>query len=123
MGTHASRQAFVSCNAALAAGAKLKEQILELAASQLKVDPKDLEIKNRMVFSHYDPEETIPLDKVLRKAHFATQGKVLAAEHFYDPPNEMLDREYKGNLSCAYAYGTTGVEVEVATKRPARSRL
>ena len=113
VGTHASRQAFVSGNAALAAGAKLKSQILEIAGPMLKVDPQDLDIKNRTVYSLFDPEESMPLEKILRKAHFSSQGKVLMSEHFYDPPNEMLDREFKGNLSCAYAYGTSGVEVEV----------
>jgi xanthine dehydrogenase molybdenum-binding subunit len=38
---------------------------------------------------------------------------MLMAEYFYDPPNENFDREFKGNLSVAYAYGTHGVEVEV----------
>jgi CO/xanthine dehydrogenase Mo-binding subunit len=113
VGTHASRQAFVSGNAAIACGGKLKQRILELAAPMMKVNPKDLDIKDRIVFSTYDPEEQMPLDKVLRRAHFQNQGQVLATEHFYDPPNEMLDREYKGNLSCSYAYGATGVEVEV----------
>ena len=113
VGTHASRQAFVSGNAALAAGAKLKDRILELAGPMLECDPLDLEIKNRLIFSKSDLDKAVPLEKVLRKAHFSNQGNVLAAEHFYDPPNEMLDREYKGNLSCSYAYGATGVEVEV----------
>ncbi|OGQ11112.1 MAG: hypothetical protein A2026_19965 [Deltaproteobacteria bacterium RBG_19FT_COMBO_46_12] len=38
---------------------------------------------------------------------------MVMAEHFYDPTNENLDREFKGNLSVTYAYGTHGVEVEV----------
>jgi len=38
---------------------------------------------------------------------------MLMAEHFYDPPNENFDREFKGNLSVTYAYGAHGVEVEV----------
>jgi xanthine dehydrogenase molybdenum-binding subunit len=38
---------------------------------------------------------------------------MVIAEAFYDPPNEMLDREGKGNLSCCYTFGTHGVEVEV----------
>jgi xanthine dehydrogenase molybdenum-binding subunit len=38
---------------------------------------------------------------------------MVMAEYFYDPANENLDREFKGNLSMAYAYGTHGVEVEV----------
>ena len=113
VGTHASRQAFVSGNAAIAAGNKLKQQILELAGPMMESDPQDLDIKNRLVRSKTDPDKAMALDKVLRKAHFSSQGKVLAAEHFYDPPNEMLDREFKGNLSCSYAYGATGVEVEV----------
>ncbi|MFH1137236.1 MAG: xanthine dehydrogenase family protein molybdopterin-binding subunit [Pseudomonadota bacterium] len=113
VGTHASRQAFVSGNAALAAGAKLKAQILELAGPMLECDPLDLDLKDRVIFSKFDSTKKLALDKALRKAHFSSQGKVLAVEHFYDPPNEMLDREYKGNLSCSYAYGATGVEVEV----------
>jgi len=40
-------------------------------------------------------------------------SRVVVAEEFYDPPTEMLDREMKGNLSMTYAFGTTGVEVEV----------
>jgi len=38
---------------------------------------------------------------------------MIMAESFYDPDNENLDREFKGNLSMTYAYGTHGVEIEV----------
>jgi len=38
---------------------------------------------------------------------------VLVAEYFYEPRNENFDKEFKGNLSVAYAYGAHGVEVEV----------
>ena len=60
-----------------------------------------------------DPEKKSPLGKVLRASHYTTGGRMVMAEHFYDPPNENLDREFKGNLSVTYAYGTHGVEVEV----------
>jgi len=116
VGTHASRQAFVSCNAALRAGAKLKAEIQRLAAPLLEADPAEVEIRDRVCLVAGDPDNQgrrVELDKVLRKAHYASQGKVLMAETFYDPPNEMLDKEFKGNISCAYAFGTTGVEVEV----------
>jgi xanthine dehydrogenase molybdenum-binding subunit len=116
VGTHASRQAFVSCNAAINAASKIKAQLLEVAAKQLDADPGELDIRNRTVFVKSDPDnpdKKIPVDKVLRKTHFTTQGRMLMAETFYDPPNEMLDREYKGNLSCAWAYGASAVEVEV----------
>ncbi|MBF0523902.1 MAG: xanthine dehydrogenase family protein molybdopterin-binding subunit [Deltaproteobacteria bacterium] len=116
VGTHASRQTFVSCNAAINTAAKIKQQILELASRHLGAAPNELDIKNRMIFVTSDPdnpERQMELDKLLRKVHYSRQGRMIMAEYFYDPPNEMLDREFKGNLSCCYAYGATGVEVEV----------
>ena len=116
VGTHASRQAFISCNAAIRCALKLKEQIQELAAQSLEAQARDIELSDWACYIKDDkdnPECRIALDKVLRQAHYSRQGRMLMAETFYDPPNEMLDREFKGNLSCTYAFGTTGVEVEV----------
>jgi len=80
--------------------------------------PEDLDIKDRMIFPKNDPEHPyfrIEASQILRDGlHVGTgESKVVVAEAFYDPPTEMLDREMKGNLSCTYAFGTTGVEVEV----------
>ncbi|MBW2078188.1 MAG: xanthine dehydrogenase family protein molybdopterin-binding subunit [Deltaproteobacteria bacterium] len=80
--------------------------------------PENLDIKDRMVFPKDDPEHPyfrVEVSQVLREGlHVGTgESKVVVAEAFYDPPTEMLDREMKGNLSCTYAFGTTGVEVEV----------
>ena len=116
VGTHASRQAFISCNAALACGRKLREKILERAAEQLQMPAEDLELKESRVYPRSKPEQSVPLPKVLRRAHFAPRGTILMAEAFYDPPNQMLDKELKGNLSCAWAFGCHGVEVEVDTE-------
>lgn len=82
---------------------------------------EDLDIRDRTIFCKSDPENPyfrLDVSEVLREAlHIGTgQSKVVAAEAFYDPPTEMLDREFKGNLSCTYAFGTTGVEVEVDDK-------
>jgi CO/xanthine dehydrogenase Mo-binding subunit len=83
--------------------------------------PESLDIRDRMVFPKNDPEHPffkVEVSQILRDAlHVGTgQSKVVIAEAFYDPPTEMLDREMKGNLSCTYAFGTTGVEVEVDEK-------
>jgi xanthine dehydrogenase molybdenum-binding subunit len=80
--------------------------------------PENLDIKDRMIFPKSDPEHPffrIEASQILRDGlHVGTgESKVVVAEAFYDPPTEMLDRELKGNLSCTYAFGTTGVEVEV----------
>ena len=87
----------------------------------LIANPEDLDIKDRIIFCKKDPENPYfrtEVSNVLREAlHVGTgQSRVVAAEAFYDPPTEMLDREFKGNLSCTYAFGTTGVEVEVDKK-------
>jgi CO/xanthine dehydrogenase Mo-binding subunit len=113
VGVHASRTTFVAGNSALGAARKVKEQILEIASSVLQEDPFQIEIKNNMVRSRRMPEKEMPLSKLLREAHYKAKGKMVMAEYFYDPANENLDREFKGNLSMTYAYGAHGVEVEV----------
>ena len=113
VGAHASRTTFVAGNSARGAAKKVKEQLLEVASRSLGENPENLDIRDRTIFSKMDPEKKSPLGKVLRASHYTTGGRMVMAEHFYDPPNENLDREFKGNLSVTYAYGTHGVEVEV----------
>ena len=113
VGAHASRSTFVAGNSALGAARKIREQMLAVAAQNMGEDPASLDIKNGVVFSRNDKEKSLPLSKVLRKVHYTSGGKMFMAEHFYDPPNENFDKEFKGNLSVSYAYGVHGVEVEV----------
>ena len=113
VGAHASRTTFVAGNSARGAARKVKEQILEVAAKSMGENPEDLDIRNRIIFSRKDPEKKSLFGKILRSAHYTAGGKMIMAEHFYDPANENLDREFRGNLSVTYAYGTHGVEVEV----------
>lgn len=113
VGVHASRTTFVAGNSALGAARKVKAEILKLAALVLS-EPEDvLDIKDKVVHSTKDAEKNVELGKLLRGAHYTRQGKMIMAEHFYDPENEMLDKEFKGNVSMAYAFGTHGIEVEV----------
>ena len=113
VGAHASRTTFVAGNSALGAARKLKQQILELASNHLEAPPEILALQNRQVICREDPGQRIPIDKLLRKAHFSVGGTMLTAEHFYDPANENLDREFKGNLSMTYTFGAHGVRVRV----------
>ena len=113
VGAHASRTTFVAGNSARGAAKKVKDQLLEAAAKSMGENPEDLDIRDRTIFSKKDPEKKSPLGKILRAIHYAAGGKMIMADYFYDPPNENLDREFKGNLSVTYAYGTHGVEVAV----------
>ena len=113
VGAHASRTTFVAGNSARGAARKVKEQLLEVAAKSLEESAENLDIRDRIIFSKKDPEKKSSLNKVLRTAHYTTGGNMVMAEYFYDPANENLDKEFKGNLSVTYAYGTHGAEVEV----------
>ena len=115
VGVHASRTTFVACNSALGAARKIKARILEMASRTLATDPNDLVMARRMVRSKSNPDLAIKIDKLLREAHYSLGGRMLMAEYFYDPPNENLNKEFKGNLSMTYSYGAHGVEVEVDT--------
>jgi xanthine dehydrogenase molybdenum-binding subunit len=80
--------------------------------------PEKLDIKDRMVFPKAAPDHPyfkFEVSEILRSGLHVGVGesKVVVADAFYDPPTENLDREMKGNLSLTYAFGATGVEVEV----------
>lgn len=113
VGVHASRTTFIACHSALGAARKVKAEIFRLAALVLNEPEDQLELRDRTVLSRRNPEKRIELGKLLRGAHYRPQGRMIMAEYFYDPDTEMLGRDFKGNFSKAYAYGTHGVEVEV----------
>jgi CO/xanthine dehydrogenase Mo-binding subunit len=144
VGTHASRGAFMAGNAAILAARKLREKIFALAEDLfLEEAEKNLkkhraknpeyrspdfdllqaaksdrfDMKEGYIFIKDAPDEPwlrVELGRLLRAAHFRPQGRMLTAEAFYDPPNELPDFEKGyGNISSTYAFGTQGVEVEV----------
>lgn len=113
VGAHASRSTFVAGNAALGAAAKIKSRIFEIASEALEAHVDDLVLQDRKVFVKGTPEKEIELGKLLRKAHFSHGGQMLMAEHFYDPANENLGRDFRGNLSVTYTFGAHGVRVKV----------
>ena len=113
VGAHASRTTFVAGNSALGAARQLRSQIVQIASRLLDVDPRDIELNDRMALSAQDPEKKIEMGKLLRKSHFSPGGNMLMAEYFYDPDNENLGRDFKGNLSMTYTFGTHGARVRV----------
>ncbi len=113
VGAHASRSTFVAGNAALGAARKIKAQLLEIAAKALDTSADQLVLRDRMIGPANDPEKSMPIDKLLRKAHFSPGGTMLVADHFYDPENENLGPDFKGNMSMTYTFGVHGVKVKV----------
>ena len=113
VGAHASRTTFVAGNAALGAARKLKARILELGAKQLEAPLEKLLLKDRQIVHREDPEKKMEIGKLLRKAHFSHGGQMLMAEYFYDPANENMGKDFRGNMSMTYTFGTHGVRVQV----------
>jgi xanthine dehydrogenase molybdenum-binding subunit len=147
VGTHASRGAFMACKTAVLAAEKLRKEIFKAAEGLFaglteknlkrykKKNPgyeppafnftkrakaKNFELRDGMVFLKNAPDEPwmkVELGQMLRAIHYREQGKLLTAEVFYDPPNELPDfKKGYGNISATYAYGTQGAEVEVDTE-------
>lgn len=144
VGTHASRGAFTACSAAIMAAGEAREKIFETASEHFmsrvhstlkkrekkdasfqmpqldfgrKPDPLELDMKDNYIFLKDRPDDPllrVPLEEILRTAHFTEHGRMIVTEAFYDPANEMIDpKTSRGNLSSTYIFGTQGAEVEV----------
>ena len=103
----ASRQAYVSGNAAKRAGEDLRNQILRLA----NVGP-DAEIRfqeGRVFVGEGDAVREIDLSALPEQR----QGDVLVGEGYFDPPTTPLDDKGQGNPYATYAFAAQFAEVEV----------
>ncbi|MBI2267790.1 MAG: xanthine dehydrogenase family protein [Armatimonadetes bacterium] len=114
VGVHASRTSFVAGNSLLGAVGKLKEILSPKAAALLKTGVSDLVYEDEYIRS-MTTGERIKLDKVVREIHFQKPNELCIANHFYEPNSELQDKEYRGNVSSAFAFGSQAVEVEVDT--------
>ncbi len=112
VGTHASRATFVAGNSALMAAREMKKKLLKIASELLGVEQSRLIISDGLVRS-LDNTASIELDKLVRRAHFRQGGETLTVAVYYDPPTEMQDERWIGNLSATYAFGAQAVLVEV----------
>ena len=116
VGVHASRTTFAAGNSAKGAAEKARAKLLAAAAELLEVPAGQLDIRQGQVVRDEDGEVLIELGKVIRKIHFSKKFETVITEHYYEPSSRMQNREFKGNVSPTYAFGTHVVEVEVDTE-------
>src|SRR5262245_40496477 len=114
VGAHASRTTFIGGNAALLAARDLKGKLLALAATVMDERPEDLELAAGCVRVKGRHDRGMEYDRVVRAGHFREGGRTLVAEAFYDPPNEMLSKDLRGNVSATYGFAAQGALVEVS---------
>lgn len=133
VGTHASRGAFMACNAAILAADKLRQKLFAFAEEMfpkeaekslkklMKKNPdynppdfdvrkaakkENFEMRDGIIFIKDAPQERwlrLELERLLRAIHYREQGRMLTEEVFYDPPNELPDFE-KGYGNISAAY-------------------
>jgi len=118
VGVHASRTTFIAGNAALLAARDVKRQLLALASEQLDEAVSALDCEDGFVFVREAPAtRRIAYEKVVRAGHFREGGQILMGQAFYDPPTQMLDKDFRGNVSLTYGFAAQAalVEVEEAT--------
>jgi len=116
VGAHASRTTFIAGNSARVAAADAKRQILAAAAEAYNQEAENLDMRNGQIFVKGEPEEGIPYPKAIRAGHFRPDGDVVLARGWYEPPTEKQDKEFRGNISAAYAFAAQAAEVEVDTE-------
>jgi len=55
------------------------------------------------------------LAKLMRSLHFSDKAELVTTTFYYEPPSKHQDKQFKGDVSAAYAWATQVVEVEVDT--------
>jgi CO/xanthine dehydrogenase Mo-binding subunit len=106
--TSASRQTFVSGNAAALAGKKLREGLLKIGGGWPE-DTKILLGDGTALISFQSAKKFLSLGEL----PLDERGYVLTAEVTYDPPTTSLDENGQGVPYAVYGFGAHLAEVEV----------
>lgn len=114
VGVHASRTSFVAGNSLLGAVKELKAKLSPKAAQMLNCNVHDLEYDAGTIKSKAT-NESIKIDKVVRQLHFKEPNELCTVSYYYEPTSKFQDKEFKGNVSGAYAFAAQAIEVEVDT--------
>jgi CO/xanthine dehydrogenase Mo-binding subunit len=113
VGVHASRTTFIAGNSALGAARKAKAKILAAAAARFECAAETLELRSGRIVRTATGESLTDLARFLRNLHFSDRAELVTTSFYYEPPSVHQDKNFKGDVSAAYAWATQVVEVEV----------
>jgi len=116
VGVHASRTTFIGGNSAIGAARKAKSKILAAAAAKCGHAEEALDLRGGHVVLKASGESLFEVGKLIRSLHFSDKAELVMTTHYYEPPSKHQDREFKGDVSAAYAWATQVAEVEVDTQ-------
>ena len=116
VGVHASRTTFIGGNSAIRAARKARDKILEAAAAVTDTKVGELDLRGGFIVRDESGEALVELGKMIRSLHFADKAELVTTSDYYEPPSQHQDKEFKGDVSAAYAWATQVVEVDVDTE-------
>jgi CO/xanthine dehydrogenase Mo-binding subunit len=116
VGVHASRTTFIAGNSALGAAKKAKSKILDAAAAKYGMKAEELDLRGGYIIRAANSEAVVEVSKLLRSLHFSDKAELVMTTYYYEPPSKHQDKEFKGDVSAAYAWATQVAEVEVDTE-------
>jgi xanthine dehydrogenase molybdenum-binding subunit len=116
VGVHASRTTFIAGNSALGAARKAKDKILATAAAKFAQPSEALDLRSGHVVERATGNKLIEVGKLVRSLHFSEKAELVMTTYYYEPPSRHQDREFRGDVSAAYAWATQVAEVEVDTR-------
>ncbi|MBI5480189.1 MAG: xanthine dehydrogenase family protein [Deltaproteobacteria bacterium] len=116
VGVHASRTSYVAGNSAMMAATQAREKLLKAAAEQHRLPVEELSLADNAVM--HTPKSGVakklePIDRLVRSLHFSDRAELLITQAYFEPGSVKQDKEFRGNVSPTYAFGTHVVEVEV----------
>ena len=113
VGVHASRTTFIAGNSAIGAAQKARVKILTAAGARFDMPPERLEMRGGFIVRADTGEALVEFSKFVRSLHFSDKAELVMTSFYYEPPSRHQDKEFKGDVSAAYAWATQVVEVEV----------
>ncbi|MEK7849694.1 MAG: molybdopterin cofactor-binding domain-containing protein [Candidatus Omnitrophota bacterium] len=116
-GSFASRVTFISGNATKNAATDAKKQILEVVASELKLEKDDLDIRDEQVVKKQDGSAVMSFDRAVQLCYSFNYGHLIIGRGSYNPKTTPIDfRTGEGNVSGSYGFEAQVAEVEVNKK-------
>jgi CO/xanthine dehydrogenase Mo-binding subunit len=116
VGVHASRTTFIAGNSAIGAARKAKDKILAAAAQKFGQPAEAFDTREQCIVEKATGKKLIELAKLIRSLHFSDKAELVMTSFYYEPPSKHQDKEFKGDVSAAYAWATQVAEIEVDTR-------
>ena len=113
-GAYSQTATFVSGNAVMRAALDVRRQVLEIAASKLKVSPQNLDIQDGVIFVKDDTSKNLKVGSVAKIAMGMGNNIVGKGAYFpkISPDREWISNPF-GQMAGTYSFNTIVAEVEV----------